>query len=186
MGKNLTKQQQQTIVLIVMFVFGGGYAYINYMMKPTNERIQKAEAKLTDLRTRIERAERQSRRLPALEAEYEQLQRDLADLEKQLPKDQNVPNIIRTLTDEANRENMVFTRLAPRKTTRQNYFEIIPFDLQFKGSLHSLARFLAALGQQERIFKAEDITLTPIGGDLQTLGVPLSIQLAIQTYAYRG
>ncbi len=161
MGK-LTKQQQQLIGAIVFLVVGGGYFYWSYMLKPTMAQITEREAKYKDLTAKIETAERQARRLPALQLEYATLQQDLLSLEKQLPTDKDLPNIIRVLTRQALQENLQFMKLAPKPSIHQTYFEIIPFDLQFSGTLHSLARFLAALGQQDRIFQAQNLNLSVI------------------------
>jgi type IV pilus assembly protein PilO len=172
----------------IILIVGGGYGYWNYLLKPTLENIRVRKEKHADLLTKIEAAERQARRLPALQSELTRLQNELSDLELQLPKDKDVPNIIRTLTREALQENLQFTRLAPKPAMRQQYFEIIPFEIQFMGTLHSLARFLSSLGQQDRIFQAQNITLQPSGsptGEVTGI-VGLNISLTIQTYAYAG
>jgi type IV pilus assembly protein PilO len=183
MGK-LTKQQQQLIVVVLMFVIGGGYFYWNYMLKPTLTQIEEREARYKDLTEKIETAERQARRLPALQLEYATLQQELVTLEKQLPTDKDLPNIIRVLTRQALQENLTFTKLAPKAAVRQEYFEIIPFDIQFSGSLQSLARFLTALGQQDRIFQAQNLTLSVMSSADSQLGTLLNIGLLIQTYSY--
>jgi type IV pilus assembly protein PilO len=183
MGK-LTKQQQQLVAILLLFVVGGGYVYWNYMLKPTMAQITEREARYKDLTAKIETAERQARRLPALQLEYATLQQDLSLLEKQLPTDKDLPNIIRVLTRQALQENLQFTKLAPKPSVKQEYFEIIPFDVQFSGTLQSLARFLASLGQQDRIFQAQNLNLTVISSAEPQLGTMLNISLLIQTYAY--
>jgi type IV pilus assembly protein PilO len=183
----LTKQQQQIVAFVVMFIVGGGYFYWNYMLKPTMQNIHQREERYQELLAKIDTAERQARRLPALQNELAMLQQDLSSLEKQLPKDKDVPNILRILTREAIQEGLQFARLSPKVLSRQQYFEIIPFDLQFTGTLHSLARFLASLGQQDRIFQAQNVSLTPAGSQSDPQGlVPLTITLTILTYAYSG
>jgi Tfp pilus assembly protein PilO len=122
-----------------------------------------------------------------MQNELAQLQTDLVFLEKQLPKDKDIPNILRTLSREAIQENLQFVRLVPKPAVQQQYFEILPFDLQFTGNLQSFVRFLASLGQQERIFQAQNIQLTLGSGPAEALGnIVLSINLTIQTYAYAG
>lgn len=184
MGGNITKQQQ----MIILAVVGVGfvlYFYYSYLMKPLFATIDQRQQQYTELVGKIETAQRQAMRLPALQAEFAQLQTDLISLEKQLPKEKDLPNIIRTLTREALQEDMKFVRLSPRPSVRQQYFEIIPFELQFHGSLHNLARFLASLGQQDRIFQAENVSLAPLGAN--DLGEQnLSISLILQTYTYAG
>jgi len=179
-------QQQQTMVVAMLFSAFVLYGYWNYLLKPTNQRIERDTATYADLRAKIETAERQSRRLPALQNELARLQVELAAMESQLPKDKDLPNILRTLTREAQQQELVFSRLAPKPSQKQQYFEIIPFDATFTGSLHSLARFLASLGQQERIFSAQNITLSPAGASSDTGVANLNITLTIQTYAYAG
>ncbi|MCG3203906.1 MAG: hypothetical protein KCHDKBKB_00583 [Elusimicrobia bacterium] len=187
MGK-LTKQQQNLIVMLVLFIGGGGYVYWNYMLKPALQNIATRKEKYAELVSKIETAERQARRLPALQNELAKLEADLINLEKQLPKDKDVPNILRILTREAIQEGLQFMRLAPKPLNKQEFFEIIPFDLQFTGTVHALARFLTSLGQQDRIFQAQNISLTPGGGTQgeQQGVVNLNMNLTIQTYSYAG
>jgi type IV pilus assembly protein PilO len=184
----LTRQQQQTIAIAAMVVIGGGYVYWNYMLKPTLEDIRTRSERHKQLLAEIETAEIQARRLPALQNELAVLQLDLSSLEKQLPKDRDVPNIIRTLTREALQENLQFSSLSPKSASKQQYFDILPFELKFIGTLHAFIRFLASLGQQDRIFQAQNISLTPNSGspDAQQGIMPLNISFTIQTYAYSG
>jgi Tfp pilus assembly protein PilO len=186
MAGKITKEQQTMIVAVLLF-FGGLYVYWNYLLSPTLQEISTKEAQYADLSAKIEQAELQARRLPALKAEKEKLEIELVALEKQLPKDQDTPNIIRALTREAMQENLEFERLTPKPLEAREYFQVIPFELQFAGSLQSLARFLASLGQQERIFQAQNLKLSPKGGTENDGGmVNLTISLTIMTYAYLG
>ncbi len=186
MANKLT-QQQQTIVAAAFFALGGLYVYWNYLLKPELSKIETQTVTYNDLKAKIETAERQARRLPALQNELAKLQVELAAMETQLPKDKDLPNILRTLAKEAQQEELTFTHLSPKGSQKQQYFEIFAFDAGFTGTLHSLARFLASLGQQDRIFSASNITLSPGGGATSETGVAnLNITLTIQTYAYAG
>jgi len=187
MAISLTKQQQQILVIAVMIIGGGGYGYWNYLLKPTLISIEQNEKKHKDLVAKIEKSRRQARRLPALQNQVEKLRTELAELEKQLPTDKNIPDIIRTLTREALIQELEFKSMIPPKSPiKKQYFEIIPFKLRLSGTLSSLARFLSSLGQQERIFKASNIKLNPLSTDPGIRGIPLSISLTIETYAYSG
>src|SRR5690242_1782192 len=119
MAVKLTKQQQQLVAALLMGVIGGSYFYWTYMLRPTLAQIKERQAKYTELTGKIETAERQARRLPALQLEYATLQQDLLSLEKQLPTDKDLPNIIRVLTRQALQENLQFGRLAPKPPMHQ-------------------------------------------------------------------
>lgn len=182
----LTKEQKEIIMVSVAMAIGT-YFFWTKVMGPLKEEIKSMQTKLNDLNSKVETARIQSLRLPLLRQEVEQLQTELSALEKQLPKDKDVPNILRVLTKEAMQQNLVFNRLTPKQLTKKEYFEIIPFDLQFTGSLHSLGRFLSSLGQQDRIFQSQNINFTPASATGDQLGlVSLTITLTIQTYAYAG
>jgi type IV pilus assembly protein PilO len=184
----LTKQQQQMFIVIFIAVVGGGYVYFSYLLNPTLQRIKERDAKLRDLVSQIENAERQARRLPQLQAEYAQLQGQLADMEKQLPKEKDVPGILRMVTQEATGQNLGFVSLKPNEPKRDpsNYFDVLEFEVQMTGSLQSFVRFMASLGQQDRIFQFERLSLTSANqGDTSGL-INLNINFSLKTYAYVG
>lgn len=184
MGKNMTKQQQYVVVGVVFLILGL-WGYWNYLLNPVMVKITKNEAKYRDLVGQIEKAKRQARRLPALKNQKEKLELELKDMERQLPKGKDMPNILRTITREALRENLDFKSVFPEKTRRKQYFESIPFKLQMTGNLHSFIRFLASLGQQERIFSAGKLDLRPVrAGDSGV--IDLNINVMLETYAYNG
>lgn len=185
MGKKWTREQQFLIGSLLLFI-AGLYYYFNYMISPVMKKIDIQKIQYTELQAQIQEAEREARRLPILQAQSEKLIAELSQLEKQLPKDKDIPNVLRTLTKEALRENLRFVRVSPGRFADRQYFEIIPFDIQFTGSVHSFIRFLATLGQQDRIYKAGNITFTPSGGKSSDGEVALNIQVSIETYAYKG
>ncbi len=176
------------LALVLIVVLGGGYVYMNYLLRPTMQKISERQMKLQDLIQQIENAERQARRLPQLQAEYAQLQTQLIDMEKQLPKEKDVPGILRIVTREATGESLGFVSLKPNDPKRDpsNFFDVLEFEVQMTGSLQNFTRFMAALGQQERIFQFERLILTTSS---QTEGsglVNLSINFLLKTYAYVG
>ncbi len=111
---------------------------------------------------------------------------ELADLEKQLPTDKGFPNIIRTITREALRENLVFKKLSPSPPKQTQYFEVISLDLELSGSLHAFVRFLSSIGQQDRIFNAGDLKLKPNGETALDGSKSIDIGIKLETYAYNG
>lgn len=189
MGK-LTKQQQQILAIVLVVLIGGGYVYFSYLLNPTLKKISERKAKLSDLKQQIEVAERQARRLPQLQAEYAQLQTQMAAIEKQLPTDKDIPGILRTVTREAMDENLYFVSLKPNEPKRDqsNYFDVLEFEVQMTGSMQSLVRFMASLGQQDRIFQFEKLSLSggsSSGAEASGLSI-LSISFTLKTYAYVG
>jgi len=182
---NLTQKQIQVIVGVALAVVGGGYFYFKLLLLPQMEAIKANTQKFQELKEQIATAEREARRLPALKDERERLNTELLRLEKQLPKDKDVPNIIRILTREALQESLEFIQFVPKPNQKNQFFEIVPFDLQMAGTLSNLARFFSSLGQHERIFKFQNVKLSPRSSDEGGLTM-LSISFSVETYAYTG
>lgn len=176
------------MAFLVAFLIGGGWVYYSYLLKPTLQQISDRQTKLTDLIGQIETAERQARRLPQLQAEYAQLQGQLASMEKELPKEKDFPGILRIVTREATSENLGFVSLKPNDPKRDssNYFDVLEYEVQMTGSLQSFVRFMTSLGQQERIFQFDRLSLTT-GSQTEGSGLTnLTITFLLKTYAYAG
>jgi Tfp pilus assembly protein PilO len=86
-------------------------------------------------------------------------------------------------------ENLNFVSLKPNDPKRDtsNYFDVLEFEVQMSGSLQAFVRFMSSLGQQDRIFQFEKLSLTGSGTGPETTGVSiLSINFILKTYAYVG
>lgn len=182
----LSKEQQIIIGCLVGFVFVI-YAYWNYFMKPILGDIQTKQTKLESLESQVEQAERQAKRLPLLKSELEKLETELSLLEKQLPTAKDIPGIIRIITREANAQNISFVSMRPLDARRDQYFDVLSFELSMTATLHNFAHFLASLGQQERIFQVEQVKLSGGGQPSKGGGSPsLNVNFTLKTYAYAG
>jgi type IV pilus assembly protein PilO len=184
MGK-LTKEQQQMIAVAICLVFGV-YAYFTYLLKPTLHQISERRTKLAALTQQIEVARQKANQLPALRAEYEALQIELNAMEKQLPKEKDLPGILRIITREALTENVSFSTLRPidPKKDPSGLFDVIEFEVSVTGELHSFVRFMASLGQQDRIFQFDRVSL--VMGNQQDGNPTVNVNFTLKTYAYAG
>ncbi len=156
----LSKQQQQQIFLGLIVAGGAIYAYVNFCIKPTEEKRAKIEAELNDVLDKVEVMRRTANRLPALQKDYESLKLEVGKAEKKLPKEKNVEEILRIVTDESIKHRISVGSFSPGTEAQKNYFVEIPFGLNIKGNLHSLGKFLTILGQQERILSARNLNIS--------------------------
>lgn len=155
----LSKQQQQQVMLIVMVAAGFGYVYWNYLLKPTNAKIADLSKKVNDVLAQVETMKRTANRLPALQREYESLVSEVGETEKRLPKERNLEEVLRIVTEQAGKHKITVTTFAPGTDKAQNYYVEFPITLTVNGSFHTLGKFMAVLGQQERILASRNVTL---------------------------
>jgi type IV pilus assembly protein PilO len=185
MGK--ISKEQQVIVAVVVGLLFLGYFYWTSMLSPTLKAIDQKKVTLADLEAKVAHAEQQAKRLPALQRELEQLQIELAVLEKQLPTAKDMPGVLRIVTREALQENVNFVSLRPLEPRREGFFDVLDFEVAMTGGLTSFVRFIASLGQQDRIFQIEQVRMGLSGQATDSTGAPtLNINFLLKTYAYAG
>jgi Tfp pilus assembly protein PilO len=185
MGKNLTKEQQ---MLIVAIVFAGiiVWGYWTQLISPLLSDIKVKSEKLQGLQAQVEQAQRQAAQFPILSAQYEKVKAEVAQIEKQLPRDQDVPSILRLITQQALDHNIHFVSLRPLDPKSETLFNVIEFEVAVTGGLSAFARFVAAIGQQERIFQVEQVKMTLISQTEPTVEPNLNINFQLKTFAYAG
>ncbi|HRY30757.1 MAG TPA: type 4a pilus biogenesis protein PilO [Elusimicrobiota bacterium] len=180
----LSKQQQQQIALIVML--GGGFLFVywNYLLKPTNAKIVALETQVTDILGQVETMKRTANRLPALQREYDALVAEVGETEKRLPKEKNLQEVLRIVTEQSMKNKISVLSFAPGGDVQQNYCVEIPISLNITGQFHTLGKFLAILGQQERILTARDVRLSYTPNEKK--GHTISGSFILLAYTFKG
>jgi len=96
---------------------------------------------------RLEEMKATALELPKLQAEMAVLELEVADLEKRLPKEKEIPELLRTITKTAQRYNLKISNFNPSKIVEQPNYSEVPFEMVVQGNYHSLAYFLTDLGR---------------------------------------
>ncbi len=156
----MSQEQQKKVAAVIIFAVTFFYVYFKYMLAPKQDAIVKVEAELSTVLARVEELKMTASRLPALRRETEELDVQVAKVERRLPRTRNIEDIIRTVTELAKKSNVAFSSFAPGGESAQQYYTEVPFTLNVTGTMHSIAKFLAVMGQQERIFSAKNLSLS--------------------------
>src|SRR5258708_8396587 len=97
-----------------------------------------------------------------MQQEMDRVQVDVAKLEKQLPKDRELPALIRVLTHRAESYGLILGTVTPGKPVSKGVYDEIPYNLSVTASFHSLGHFLTSLGKGDRLFAARNLALSPM------------------------
>jgi len=182
MKVELTKEQQQLVVVAIMWVGGGGWAYGKYFWGPTSEKNQELETKVEATQRKIARAKGQAGKLNRINRELVRINEEAAQAEKQLPKDVDYPGVLDKISLLSRRHNVrIASFSSPRRTNRQ-HFEEVSYELRVSATYHDLGLFLASIALEERIFNVRNIKYTSTG---ETEG-PLNILMELISYKYKG
>jgi Tfp pilus assembly protein PilO len=115
---------------------------------------------VTDLNQKLTAARARAGQLSKIQAEMAGLQVEVAQLEKQLPKNRELPSLIRVFTHRAEAYGLSLSSFAPGKAVSKGLYDEIPYVVALTTSFHSLARFVTALGKGERLFATRNLALT--------------------------
>lgn len=135
------------------------YGYWNFVYKPLGQSIATEKKNVADLNARLGAARSRAGQLNAIQAEMQSLQVDVAQLERQLPKNRELPSLIRVFTHRAESYGLAMASFAPQKPVAKGLYDEVPYQISLASSYHSLGHFLTAMGKGERLFAARNLAL---------------------------
>ncbi len=155
----LTQDQQKQLAMALVAVAVFGYVYFARMLTPVQAEIKKKEIELSGIQSRIDGLRVTANQRDQLLKRVEELKTQVAKVEKRLPKETNLQDIIRIVSDLAAKNGVRFSSFAPMGEQVTGLFKEISFAMNINGSVSSIGRFLSIIGQQERIFSARNLSL---------------------------
>lgn len=156
------KQLQQIIVILPIVLIAGIFGYYKYLLLPLSEKKKALRTELETIKREYEESVVRAARLPKLQGEISMLNQEIADMEKRLPANKDLPNLIRMLSHKLNRYHFTWIRIAPGNQVVRDYYIENTYQIPFKASYHDLALFLSDVGQMERIFSTRFSKLTAV------------------------
>lgn len=148
--------------LILVAVIVG--AYYKFMYDPLRASVAQDKKVTEELNQKLSVARARAGQLNRIQTEMAGLQVDVAQLEKQLPKNRELPSLLRVVTHRAEAYGVQMSNLNPGKAVPKGLYDEIPFSVNLTSSFHSLGHFLTAMGKGERLFAARNLALTTGGG----------------------
>ncbi|MBI3292995.1 MAG: type 4a pilus biogenesis protein PilO [Elusimicrobia bacterium] len=174
---------QQAIALMAVLGLGGGFWFWKYPASQLSQELNSHRAQLADLESKIAVAKARAERLDVLQAEKAALEQEVRELEHRLPAVKEVPKLLRILTKDAQKHRITMSTLSPQAVVSQQYFNEVPFNVTLTTTYHALARFLAALGQGERLIGARNLVLNAASSkDDPTTTVNVTVTLVAYTF----
>lgn len=180
------KQLQQLIVMLPILLIGGIFGYYKYLLAPLNESSLALHKQLEKIRNEYRESEARAARLPRLEKEIAILNLEIGEIEKKLPPDQDVPDLIRLLSHKMSAYGIVWNRIAPGPQMSKDYYVEHSYTIPFNAEYHRLAAFLTDIGQMERIFATRFTRLTAQQGGDPKAQTKVSGEIQFLIYTSKG
>jgi type IV pilus assembly protein PilO len=92
--------------------------------------------------------------------EVERLKQRLREAEEQLPKQAEIPKVLRDIDYEAKQAGLRVDRFEPQNEQVQGDFAALPLKMTVRGNYHEIAVFLDRLSKMPRIVNVSDLNMT--------------------------
>jgi len=175
----LTNEQLGKIAAAALF---GGlflYVYAVYFWLPTAKKIDENSKQAASMESDILKAKVQKAKYRDLEAKLVSLKEEKEAAQKRLPKERQLPDLLKTLAALSARYKVNIQGINPGGSTKGEYFTKVAYQISLTGDYHFLGRFLTALGLEERILTMENLTISG------TPGAPASVSATFTLIAYQ-
>lgn len=181
----MTKQVIQNIIVILLFLFLIAYGGNRYLLTPQKMKYDAAWTKLDQTQRKLAEMQQRAQDLPRLRAEKKLLDQEVAELEKLLPLEKEIPQLLRSMTKTAQQYQLKITQITPQAIVPQANYNELPFLISVQGTYHSLGFFLAEMGQGGRLMSSRNLTIAPM--EVSKNGAAnISATFVLVAYTFKG
>jgi type IV pilus assembly protein PilO len=172
------------------FYLGGAAAlvavlalYVLFAYLPLSRRLSEHRRQLALQEQAWKQAQDMLTRLPELSAEAEKVRMQFARMDRRLPAQQRIPELLKDVTRvaaECNLSHLQFTPQPLAPNPEDPRFRVQTVRLTVSGNYHDLGRFLSRLAELQRLVVARDLQL--VGRDATGKTGSVSAEMTLVTY----
>ena len=130
-----------------------------FFFKPQSEKIIALEKQVATATAELNKVKQAARDLPRHKQEFEAIQQEFEAMAVLLPKSQEIPDLLRNISDLGKGAGLDFLTFVPGQETPKDFYAEIPIDITIVGPYHNLGTFLDNVSKLERIVTVNNITM---------------------------
>lgn len=170
MAAEIPKQQK---IILAVLAAAGLFMFYSKVYSPIGDKIKESEEALKKKKSELVEMQKQSREMKKLEEEMVLLEQQLLIIEGILPKDAELPTLIRTITDTVRKFDMEVEVLRPGGLRTLNYYSILPFGMTLENDYHTFGAFFTEIAKLKRVFSVSNVKFSSQGEDKLTASFEL-------------
>lgn len=129
------------------------------LFKPQAENIVALEKQVETATVELNKVKQAAKDLPQHKQEFAALQQEFEAMAILLPKSQEIPDLLRNISDLGKGAGLDFLTFVPGQETPKDFYAEIPIDITIVGPYHNLGSFLDSVSKLERIVTVNNITM---------------------------
>jgi type IV pilus assembly protein PilO len=151
-------QQKLGAVAALVLLVGIGTYFLSVSDAVTQ--IEAHDATLEKQEAELLKLQQQAQHRTQFMREVERLKQRLREAEEQLPKQAEIPKVLRDIDYEAKQAGLRVDRFEPQGEQVQGDFAAVPLKMTVRGNYHEIAVFLDRLSKMPRIVNVTDLNMT--------------------------
>lgn len=156
--KNLPRWQKWALPFILFFFILMGYYYLVH--QPRSQKIANLARERTSLEEELVRQRRVAGKLPEIQARFQELNYQLAELVEKLPDGKEIPELLVQVSGLGVQTGLEFTLFKPIPEQLKEFYAEIPVEIEASGSYHEVARFFDRVGRFPRIMNISKLNMS--------------------------
>lgn len=174
-------KQQQKISIWAGCIIALAAVFLFPFYLPKGKEIDKLSKENIYLQGEIQKVEAIANKLGEHKAERAAVDLQLKAAAMLLPKQQEIPNLLSSISEQGTSSGLEFVSFQPKPESKQEFYAIIPVSISVLGTYHKIGSFLDKLSKLNRIVSINNIALS----SPQVLGKETVLTAALELVTYR-
>lgn len=148
------------------------YFWHSKVYEPNEQSLEARRAQYEGLMANLKTIELKAKSLTGLRKEYDKLLERYQSIEKLLPEEDKVPDLLMQLHAASINSQSIVTEIAPQVPSGEAFYNVTQYGIKFGGTYHELGQFLAGVANFPFITNVSELSikgLPPAAVQRQTL-----------------
>ncbi|PMP69002.1 MAG: hypothetical protein C0190_00705 [Thermodesulfobacterium geofontis] len=176
-----TSTKREKVLLVLVTIILPFFLFYKFYYIPLKEKINNLKEDIKKIELEIAKLENFVKREKAIEEIVRNRKKFLEEIKIILPTEKEIPQLIKNVSEIAKKNKLEILRFMPRQEERQNYYNVIPFDMELKGYFYDILKFLNEVEKLPRLVTLKNIEFSP-----QAKEEKIIIKTSFVTYVYTG
>jgi type IV pilus assembly protein PilO len=151
-------QQKLIVVALIVVVIAAGTWFLS--VSPAQDQITANDEEIAKQEAELLKLQQQAQHRTQFMREVERLKQRLREAEEQLPKQAEIPKLLRDIAYEAQQSGLRLDRFEIQNEAQQGDFAQVPVKMSVRGSFHEIAVFFDRLSKMPRIVNVTDVNMS--------------------------
>ncbi len=147
------------LLVILIFALPVG-AYYFFFLKPNLETLDGLTSTKTQIEKELQKVKNRAADKPRLEAELAQTQAEFDEKAMLLPKEKEIPQLLRDISSLGRNAGLDFLKFKPLPSVPRDFYDEIPVTINVRGPYHNVGFFFDRVSKLERIVSVSNVKMS--------------------------